>query len=418
MLGEPRREILHYNLVKSVVAAISLIFSEGEGGKLHYADSVVRTILKSNPKWGANDRKFIAHTVYEIVRWWRKLWNIYGIESTLVEPALWNLTGIHFAVSGYKLPDWKEFGQAHTIPLDKRIEEAEKIRKVRESVPDWLDELGENELGERWDRELHCLNIQAPVVIRVNTLKATIGEVRDRLNGENVATTVIQSHPDALQLDVRKNIFQTKSFHEGLFEVQDASSQEIAYFMNVKPGMRVIDACAGGGGKALHLGAIMRNKGKIIALDLHEWKLNELHKRSARAGVDIIETRTITSDKIIKRLEKSADALLLDVPCSGLGTLRRNPDIKWKLNPDALERIRNEQYQIINAYSGMVRPGGKLFYSTCSILPSENEAVIEKFTGAHNDFRKTAEKRISPSDSGFDGFYVASLERLNFSQRR
>jgi 16S rRNA (cytosine967-C5)-methyltransferase len=157
----------------------------------------------------------------------------------------------------------------------------------------------------------------------------------------------------------------------------------------------------------------MHNKGRIIALDIHEWKLKELRKRAARAGADIIETRTVTTDKVIKRLEKSADRLLLDVPCSGLGTLRRNPDIKWKLTAEVLERIGREQYGILIAYCSMVKPGGIVIYSTCSILPSENEGVIDRFTREYGNFRKVGERKILPSESGADGFYMVALERLD-----
>lgn len=416
MLKESRAGAVHYNLVKGVIEAIRLIFGEGVGTS-RYADTVVRKLLKSNPKWGANDRKFLAHTVYEMVRWWRKLWYIYGTEPSLNEQALWSIAGIQLSNSGYELPPWKEFGEIASIPIKERMEEAEKRRGIRESIPEWLDETGAKELGEVWTRELHWLNREAPVIVRVNTLKTNLQELQEKLKKENIATSTIPSHPDALQLDVRRNIFATECFRRGLFEVQDSSSQEVAYFMQAKPSMRVIDACAGGGGKALHIAALMQNKGKIIALDLHEWKLNELRKRAARAGADMIETRSITSDKVIKRLEASADRVLLDVPCSGIGTLRRNPDIKWKLNTDALNRIREEQFRIISTYSAMVKPGGILVYSTCSILPSENKAMTDKFIQENTGFRKVAEKNIFPSEAGSDGFYMAAIERLDLGKR-
>jgi 16S rRNA (cytosine967-C5)-methyltransferase len=392
---------LHPNLVKAVIETIRIVFAELEGGKGQYADSAVKKLLQSNPKWGANDRKFLAHSVYEIIRWWRKLWDLCGEEPSLNEGSLWSLAGIYLSVSGYSLPPWKEFEAAANIPWKKRAEDVNHIRGIRESVPDWLDETGVQELGEVWNLELHSLNQQAPVIIRVNTLKITVPELRKRLKEEGVETTVINSHPDALR------------FSEGLFEVQDASSQEVAYFMDVKPGMRIIDACAGGGGKTLHLAAIMQNKGKIIALDVHEWKLSELKKRAARAGVSIIETRSIASAKVIKRLEKSADRLLLDVPCSGLGVLRRNPDIKWKLSANSLNRIRKEQHEILYSYSKILKPGGKLVYSTCSILPSENEGIVDKFLAENMGFKKISERKILPSQSGFDGFYMAAIATEN-----
>jgi 16S rRNA (cytosine967-C5)-methyltransferase len=182
--------------------------------------------------------------------------------------------------------------------------------------------------------------------------------------------------------------------------------------LDPKPGERVIDACAGAGGKSLHLAALMKNKGKILSLDIHERKLEELRKRASRAGADIIETRTIDSSKVIKRLEETADRLLLDVPCSGLGVLRRNPDSKWKLSDEEIEKLRALQSQILESYSKMVKPGGRMVYATCSILPSENERQVEEFLkNAGGTFELLEERKFAPGKDGFDGFYAASLQK-------
>jgi 16S rRNA (cytosine967-C5)-methyltransferase len=406
--GVSARLRLHPNLVRAIVEALRIIFSESK-----YADSVVRNLLKSNPKWGSNDRKLLAETTYEVVRWWRKLWAIYGKEVSLKDVPLWNILGIYFTISGYELPPWKEFESIKDIPVKQKLHEIENNRALRESIPDWLDVLGSKELGMQWEKEIHVLNEQAPVIIRVNTLRTSIKKLQEELQKEAIETKVVSDHPDALELNVRKNIFQTNSFKNGLFEVQDASSQEVAYFMDIIPGMRIIDACAGGGGKSLHMAALMQNKGKIIAMDVHDWKLKELQKRASRAGISIIETRVIDSAKAVKRLEKSADRLLLDVPCSGLGVLRRNPDIKWKLSVEAMDRIKAQQLEILSSYSKMLKTGGKLVYATCSILPSENEGIVDTFTGENKSFKKLAEKKILPSQSGSDGFYMAALERID-----
>lgn len=397
---------LHPNLIKAVIQALQIVFAEGKN-----SDSVVKNLLKSNPKWGSKDRKFLAETVYETVRWWRKLWMIYGKDVSLTENSLWGLIGVYLRISGYELPEWKEFNAVRNLPFEERYKRAENSRVLRESIPDWLDEAGSKELGENWEAELHELNKPAPVIIRVNTIKTNVEELRNALKEEEVDSSPIPMHPDALKLDVRKNIFRTACFSGGLFEVQDASSQEVAYFMDVKPGMRVIDACAGGGGKTLHIASLMHNKGKIIALDIHDWKLKEMQKRAARAGVSIIEPRAISSSKVIKRLDKAADRLLLDVPCTGLGVLRRNPDIKWKLDADGVKRIIAQQTEILASYSRMLKIGGKMVYATCSILPSENEEVVDKFVAANPDFKKVGERKILPSQSGNDGFYMALIER-------
>jgi 16S rRNA (cytosine967-C5)-methyltransferase len=211
---------------------------------------------------------------------------------------------------------------------------------------------------------------------------------------------------------VRKNVFTSQAFKNGFFEVQDASSQMIAPLLGVEPGHRVIDACAGAGGKSLHMAAMMKNKGKIISLDIHEWKLTELKARARRDGVDVIETRLIDSSKVIKRMHATADRLLLDVPCSGMGVLRRNPDTKWKLSNDEIARLHQLQYEILTSYAPMTKKGGRMVYATCSILPSENEKQIEKFLGEHGaEWTLLKQIHLRPDKEGFDGFYGALLER-------
>ena len=206
------------------------------------------------------------------------------------------------------------------------------------------------------------------------------------------------------------NVFKLPTFKEGKFEVQDASSQLVAPFTDVSPGMRVIDACAGGGGKTLHLASLMQNAGHIIAMDNDQRKLDELKRRARRAGATNIETRLIDSTKVIKRLNNSADRVLLDVPCSGLGVLKRNPDAKWKLNLDYIDRVRKIQQDILDRYSQMVKANGKLIYATCSILSSENQHQVNSFLSAHPNFALEEQKQIFPSE-GFDGFYMARMTR-------
>jgi len=174
--------------------------------------------------------------------------------------------------------------------------------------------------------------------------------------------------------------------------------------------MRVVDACAGSGGKTLHLAALMQNKGRIIAMDTFERKLEDLRKRASRAGADIIETRAITSTKVIKRLSGQADRLLLDVPCSGLGVLKRNPDTKLKLQPDDIDKVRKIQSEILASYPNMVKPGGLMVYATCSVLPSEDEEQVRNFLKNNSsNWDLLEEKRLWPATDGFGGFYMALL---------
>jgi len=187
----------------------------------------------------------------------------------------------------------------------------------------------------------------------------------------------------------------------------------VAKFLQVEPGNKVVDTCAGAGGKTLHLAALMENKGQIIAMDIYANKLKELKRRARRAGAHNIETRTIETTKDIKKLHNKVDRVLIDAPCSGLGVLSRNPDAKWKLQPEFLDQIRQTQAEILINYSKMVKPGGKIVYATCSILPSENQDQVKTFlsTEIGKDFDFIKDKKIASHESGFDGFYMALLEK-------
>lgn len=393
----------HRVLVEAIVFSLTEIFEKGR-----QADKVIEQVLKSNRKWGARDRGFIAENTYEIVRWWRMLDFVTG---HLGNPSYLDFFAAWQLLKGNELPPWTEFSHIKPAAIRQAYEEAKKSRKVRESIPDWLDEIGAAELGTAWDDELHALNQTAPVVLRANTLKTTAAALKEALAGNEIFTETLPGLPDALKLREKKNVFQTENFQNGQFEVQDAGSQRIAPMLDVHPGMRVIDACAGAGGKTLHLAALMQNQGRLIAMDVEGWKLEELKRRARRNGVSNVETRVIEA-KTIKRLRDTADRVLLDVPCSGLGVLRRNPDSKWKMKPDFLTQIRQTQYEILTNYSQMVKPGGKLVYATCSILPSESEEQVKRFLAEQGTkWQLSEEARTSPAHDGFDGFYMACLTK-------
>jgi 16S rRNA (cytosine967-C5)-methyltransferase len=395
---------LHRSTSEAVVQALDSIF----GGK-RYADKVIEKVLKQNPKWGSRDRRFIAETTYDIVRWFLLLKRISDAKGD----DYWRLLAAWCVLHDVDLPNWSEFEGVNPAKIKAEEIKARAVRRVNESIPDWLDELGEKELGKLWDKELTSLNQEADVVLRVNTLKGSKRELHDRLDEEGIETYTLDDFPDALVLEERQNVFGSACFKEGLFEVQDAASQLIAPFLRIEPGMRVVDACAGAGGKTLHLAALMKNKGRIIGMDVEQWKLDELSKRARRAGVSNMETRFIESSKTVKRLEGTADRLLLDVPCSGLGVLKRNPDAKWKLSLEFIEKVKTLQQHILNDYCMMVKVGGLMVYSTCSILSSENEKQVKAFLEKEgNKFELLEEKRTWPSD-GFDGFYMALLKRIS-----
>ncbi|WP_139856407.1 RsmB/NOP family class I SAM-dependent RNA methyltransferase [Aequorivita sinensis] len=399
---------LHRNLVFATIDSLHLIFNENK-----QADKVLRSTLKRDKRWGARDRAFIAETTYDIVRWKRLYSEIAEVREPFDRPNLFRLFTVWATLNGIKIPEWKQFEDTPTRRIKGRFDELSKIRKYRESIPDWMDELGEKELGKKWDKEIAALNKQADVVLRVNTLKTTVEALQNELSDLEIETETIKGYPDALKLKERSNVFITDAFKNGLFEVQDASSQKVAAMLDPKPGMRVIDACAGAGGKSLHIATMMENKGQLIAMDIYENKLNELKRRARRNDIFNIETRVIDSTKVIKKLIEKADKVLIDAPCSGLGVLRRNPDAKWKLQPEFLDKIRATQKDLLESYSRMVKPGGDLVYATCSILPSENELQVKAFLAseAGKDFTLLNEERILPSKSGYDGFYISLLQK-------
>ncbi len=229
------------------------------------------------------------------------------------------------------LPEWAEFEEINLETVLSRYQEALKVRKIAQSIPDWIDEVGERELGDKWEKEITALNNQAPFVLRVNTLKSDLQSVISVFGEDKVE--MVEEVPTAIVLKKRQNVFGQDAFKRGFFEVQDAGSQLIPAFLDLKPGQTVIDACAGAGGKTLQIASLLENKGNIIALDIENYKLEELQKRATRNGVKILTTGLIKNDSTVKDLVEKADRLLLDVPCSGLGVLRRNPDTKWKLQP-------------------------------------------------------------------------------------
>ncbi|RSC93115.1 RsmB/NOP family class I SAM-dependent RNA methyltransferase [Tenacibaculum singaporense] len=400
---------LHRNLVFAVIDSLRDIFNEDV-----YADKAVEKALKRDKRWGARDRKFVAETIYDVVRWKRLYAEIANVKAPYSRPDLWRLFAVWCVLKGIQLPDWNQIEPTPTRRIKGKFDELLKTRKFRESIPDWIDEVGVQELGEEvWTKEIAALNKQAEVILRTNTLNTTKAHLQKQLASEGIDTEFIKGYDDALKLLERANVFKTEAFKKGFFEVQDASSQLVAAYLDVEPGMKVVDTCAGAGGKTLHLASLMKNKGQVIAMDIYESKLKKLKVRARRNGVHNIDTRVIDSTKVIKKLQGKADRVLIDAPCSGLGVIRRNPDSKWKLQPEFLDKIRGTQQEVLQQYSKMVKPGGKMVYATCSVLPSENQQQVEFFlaSDAGKDFKFIKDEKVLSHKSGYDGFYMALLER-------
>jgi 16S rRNA (cytosine967-C5)-methyltransferase len=394
---------LYKNLVNSVAETLQEIFV-----KNRYADKAIEKVFKQNPQWGSRDRRFVAEAVYDIVRNFR----LYS-ELAQSQKNFWFITAVWLVIKEIEFPDWQEFKNLNREAIILQKDQLNSNLPVYESYPDWLWNLGIEELGEEvWTKEALAMNQQAQVVLRVNTLKTNTKKLIEEFTKTNIALKEIDGIENALQLVKRENVFQNNFFKLGWFEVQDAGSQLISAFLDPKPNQFVIDACAGAGGKSLHIAALMNNKGKLISMDVEGFKLEELKKRAKRAGVFNVETRIIEDSKTIKRLEGKADKLLLDVPCSGLGVIKRNPDAKWKLSLEVIERTKKLQEKILNDYCEMVKVGGEMVYSTCSILPSENKNQVDLFLQTHSNFEFINDNTILPS-VGFDGFYMARLKRIS-----
>jgi len=365
---------------------------------------VLERLFKQNKQWGARDRKFVAETVYDVVRHYRLLSEISQSTTNF-----WFIISVYLVMKGVQLPDWQEFKH-----IDERhiLNTAQRLKKefaIFHSYPDDLNSLGELELGkEVWQEEAIAMNTAAEVVMRANTLKTSAVQLQTELRKEEIETQTLEEYPDAILLKKRANVFSWGSFKDGMFEIQDAGSQLIGYFTGVLPGQTVVDACAGAGGKSLHLAALMNNKGRIISMDVSAWKLEELEKRAKRASVSIIKTQIIESEKTIAALKEKADVLLLDVPCSGVGVLKRNPDAKWKFSNEVFNKTKQLQQTILNDYALMVKPGGTLVYSTCSIFPSENRNQVDLFLQKNINFELIKEKTVMPHE-GFDGFYMCKI---------
>jgi len=370
------------------------------------ADHELAAAFDENPKWGKRDRSFVAETLFETTRWRRVLSFLVDSEETN------SLITAQWILMGYELPDWHEY---NGLPREEILTRQELIpdqtRAVRQSIPDWLDKLGESELGEQWEPQLTALNEKPSVFLRVNTLLATVDEVREWLAENNVETTTLVDYPHALALPPGKVIPKSLRL-DGRIEIQDPSSQSIAPLLDPQPEQRIIDACSGAGGKALHLAALSNNQARIYAMDVEPKKLSQLQYRAKRARATSIVPKPII-ETTPTDFENIADALIIDSPCSGLGTLKRQPDLKWRLKPAAIDRVRSIQAQLLVEYPKMLKSGGKLLYATCSILPSENQNQITRLMEKHpGKFRLISQNNLLPSETGHDGFHASLLEKL------
>jgi 16S rRNA (cytosine967-C5)-methyltransferase len=395
----------------------------------HPADAVLSRHFRDNRELGHRDRGFIAETVYGIVRRLRWLRRIAGREATprqlllawLARGEGWPMRNFEGLASATER-DWIETVKAAQVDEGSVAERAD--------LPDWL---AERLLADRDEAALlrlaHSLNRAAPLDLRVNVLKAERDAVLERLRADGFDAAPGRYSPQAIRLGGKPALQKHPLFIDGAFEVQDEGSQLLGLLVQPKRSELVVDFCAGAGGKTLQLGALMRSIGRLYAFDVSEKRLAKLKPRMARAGLSNVHPVLIAHENAakIKRLAGKADRVLVDAPCTGLGTLRRNPDLKWRQSPEAVAEMVAKQGAILAAAARLVRPGGRLVYATCSLLTEENDAVVDAFLAAHPEFQTvsaeavldkqgvalaTGERlRLSPDVHDTDGFFAAVMER-------
>jgi 16S rRNA (cytosine967-C5)-methyltransferase len=395
------------------------------------ADAVLSAYFRQHHALGARERHALAETVYAVLR--RRLWFQHlaqggrgALERRLV------------------LVGWQ--GERRT--LEAATDEAERRwladaaavdastlpAKLRHNLPDWLAGALHRQLDDaQFDLLAAALLRPAPLDLRVNTLKAKREEVQEALRSAAIDAVATPYSPWGLRIEGRPAINVLAAFRDGLFEVQDEGSQLIAALLDARRGEMVVDFCAGAGGKTLALGAAMRNTGRLYALDTSGHRLHALKPRLARSGLSNVHTVQIAHerDERIKRLAGKIDRVLVDAPCSGLGTLRRNPDLKWRQSPATVAQLRQQQQVILTGAATLVKPGGRLVYATCSLLELENEDVARTFGQDHPQFELLAVEqalaqariaeaqelaqgawfRLWPHRHRTDGFFAAVWQR-------
>lgn len=405
------------------------------------ADRILQHYFKARRFIGSKDRRFISGLIYRILRhyaplrWWLERLGHEVSPRSLVVAALsteGETAAFHFTDGKYACGPLTDREQALADQLQGLpLESGEQPDPVRYNYPDWLDGQLKNSLGDSWREDLSVLNGEAPTDLRVNTLKTTREQLLNEMAKEGYAGQPTPCSPLGIRLHQRIPLQNLTLYRQGWCEVQDEGSQLVSLFTEAKPGDTVIDYCAGAGGKTLALAALMQNQGKIVTLDTDVHRLQQLPSRLKRAGVTIAESHTLTGaeDPILSELEGTAGIVLVDAPCSGTGTWRRNPDLKWRLTPERLAQLISLQQEILTRAAKLVRPGGRLFYATCSLLPEENAAQKDWFLRNVDDFFLVPAGKIwenfsdcempggrddliiKPHEQRGDGFFAVCFER-------
>jgi 16S rRNA (cytosine967-C5)-methyltransferase len=448
----PTADGLAADLLNAAVAATAQLLTFNQP-----ADAALSAFFRAR-KSGAKDRAFIAETAYAVLRRKRLLERLAAcgpnLEPSYLAPGA---ASTHAPKRAPKTPGARRISPRELVLLSlsrvrgmsqRQLEnalmpgEAEWLAEIRRQpepeltlaeqldFPDWLVErLAPRMPAEELLALARALNTPAPLDLRVNTLKAEREDVIKRLAADNIAATPCPYSPLGLRLKTKPYLAKHPAYLDGSIEVQDEGSQLLGLLLAPKRSEMVVDFCAGAGGKTLILGALMRSTGRLYAFDVSDKRLAKLKPRAARAGLSNVHPACLSgeNDTRVKRLQGKVDRVLVDAPCSGLGTLRRNPDLKWRQSPQSVDELSAKQAAILAAAAKLLRPGGRLVYATCSILAEENEAIVDAFLAAHADFHRLSaqeilaaqgividcgeDMRLSPQQHGTDAFYAAVLER-------
>ncbi len=392
------------------------------------ADAVVSRYFREHRELGHADRAFVAETVFAVLRRGRSLearcaGKLSDRNRLLVALAVTR------GWSQRELAPVLKASEEEWLAAAKAMPESEFPPAVRCDLPDWLYDALETQFGaDEVEKLAHALNLPAPLDLRVNTVKTNREALLARLAADDIAAVPGPLSPLAVRLRDKPALAKHPLFIEGAFEVQDEGSQLLGYLLEPKRGEMVVDFCAGAGGKTLLLGALMKNTGRLYAFDVSDKRLANLKPRLARSGLSNVHPARIEHerDTKIKRLAGKVDRVLVDAPCSGLGTLRRNPDLKWRQSEDSVAELTTKQAAILDAAAKLVRPGGRVVYATCSLLTAENDAVVEGFLARHPEFTLTPASavlakqgialdgdflRLLPHRHNTDGFFAAILDK-------
>ena len=426
-----------------IEAAIGLLHTIGDGGAP--ADDTVANYFRRHRFAGVKDRAAISKHIYGVLRhrgvidWWLEKHNALrdARRRMLAQLALyeeWNPDQISRACDGDQFrPGRLDYGETQLVEAlaGQKPEHRDMPLDARCNFPAWLTPFLERALGRDVSREMGAMQTEAPLDLRTNLIKTNREEVLRSLEMEDIRPGPTPLSPIGLRLYERVPLGQSETFKRGDVEVQDEGSQLAALMADVKPGMRVVDFCAGAGGKTLALAGQMKNRGHLVAADVAGKRLERATQRLRRAGASIVQRVTLTGarDKWVKRHAEGFDCVFVDAPCTGTGTWRRNPDAKWRLRPKDIEELTAIQADILDSAQRLVKPGGRLVYATCSLLMEEDEDQVEKVLATHPDFTlkpiadvwrdtigtdcpvKGDMLRLTPAHHRTDGFFAAVMTR-------